>query len=71
MQLTPEQLTARRKRNVAIAWSLVAFMALMFVVTVLNLKRNIDMRMAGEVPVAQAPVTPNPAPPNPMSEATR
>lgn len=57
MQLTPEQLAARKKRNVAIAWALVAFMALIFVVTVLNLKRNIDARLAGEAPVAGAPAS--------------
>ena len=46
MRLTPEQLEARKKRNVAIAWGLVAFMVLVFVTTTLNLKRNIEARKA-------------------------
>jgi hypothetical protein len=43
-RLTPEQLQARSKRNLAIAGALVAFIVLVFGVTVLNLKRNIDAR---------------------------
>jgi hypothetical protein len=43
-RLTPEQLQARNKRNLAIAGVLVAFIVLVFGVTVLNLKRNIDAR---------------------------
>ena len=43
-RLTPEQLKARSKRNLAIAGALVAFIVLVFSVTVLNLKRNIDAR---------------------------
>jgi hypothetical protein len=43
-RLTPEELTARKKRNLAIAGALVVFMVLVFSVTVLNLKRNIDAR---------------------------
>lgn len=35
--LTPEEEAARKKRNIAIAWSLVAFMALVFAITVLRL----------------------------------
>lgn len=46
MRLTPEQLEARKKRNVAIAWGLVAFMVLVFVTTTLNLKRNMEARKA-------------------------
>lgn len=46
MRLTPEELAARKKRNLAIAGALVAFMALVFTVTILNLKRNIDARAA-------------------------
>ena len=42
--LTPEELSARNKRNLAIAGALVAFIVLVFTVTVLNLKRNIDAR---------------------------
>ncbi|RZJ32285.1 MAG: hypothetical protein EON85_01580 [Brevundimonas sp.] len=43
-QLTPAELTARKKRNLAIAGALVAFMVIVFSVTILNLKRNIDAR---------------------------
>ncbi|MDP3803775.1 hypothetical protein [Brevundimonas sp.] len=43
-RLTPEELSARNKRNLAIAGALVAFIVLVFAVTVLNLKRNIDAR---------------------------
>jgi hypothetical protein len=52
MRLTPEQLAARKRRNLAIAGALVAFIVLIFVTTVLNLKRNIETRQAGELPVA-------------------
>ena len=43
-RLTPEELQARKKRNLAIAGVLVGFILLVFAVTVLNLKRNIDAR---------------------------
>jgi len=43
-RLTPEELAARDRRNLAIAGALVAFIVLVFTVTVLNLKRNIDAR---------------------------
>ncbi|WP_439477214.1 hypothetical protein [Brevundimonas sp.] len=43
-RLTPEELSARNKRNLAIAGALVAFIVLVFAVTVLNLKRNIEAR---------------------------
>jgi hypothetical protein len=43
-RLTPQQLQARKKRNLAIAAALVGFIVLVFAVTVLNLKRNIDAR---------------------------
>ncbi|WP_292063499.1 hypothetical protein [Brevundimonas sp. UBA7664] len=43
-RLTAEELQARNKRNLAIAGALVAFIVLVFTVTVLNLKRNIDAR---------------------------
>ena len=41
-RLTPDELQARKKRNLAIAAALVGFIVLVFAVTVLNLKRNID-----------------------------
>ena len=56
-RLTPEQTAARSKRNLAIAGALVAFIVLVFVVTVLNLKRNIDARkdaLAAGAPVEYA-----------------
>ena len=43
-RLTPEDMSARNKRNLAIAGALVAFIVLVFAVTVLNLKRNIEDR---------------------------
>jgi len=46
MRLSSEQLASRKKRNVAIAGALVVFIVLIFTVTVLNLKRNIDARIA-------------------------
>lgn len=56
-RLTPEELQARNKRNLAIAGALVAFVVLVFTVTVLNLKRNIEARadaMAAGQPVEYA-----------------
>lgn len=41
MQLTPEELKARKRRNLAIAFGLVAFMALVFITTVLRLQANV------------------------------
>ena len=43
-RLTPQEMSARNKRNLAIAGALVAFIVLVFAVTVLNLKRNIEAR---------------------------
>jgi hypothetical protein len=56
-RLTPEELSARGKRNLAIAGALVVFIVLVFAVTVLNLKRNIDARkdaIAAGAPVEYA-----------------
>ena len=53
-RLTPAELSARSKRNLAIAGALVAFILLVFAVTILNLKRNIDARK--EAIAAGAPV---------------
>ena len=41
MRLTPEELKARKRRNNAIALGLVAFMALVFVTTLLRLQANV------------------------------
>jgi hypothetical protein len=46
MRLTPEQLAARKKRNLAIAGALVVFIVLVFTTTVLKLKGNMDERQA-------------------------
>ena len=53
-RLTPAELSARNRRNLAIAGALVGFIVLVFAVTVLNLKRNIDARK--EAIAAGAPV---------------
>ena len=42
MRLTPEQLSARKKRNVALAVALAAFIVLVFATTVLKLQGNQD-----------------------------
>lgn len=54
MRLTPDQLAARKKRNLAIALGLVVFMVLVFAATVLNLRRNIEVRAALERDVIEA-----------------
>ena len=41
MRLTPEELKARKRRNIAIALGLVAFMVLVFVTTLLRLQANV------------------------------
>lgn len=46
MQLTPEELTARKRRNIALAWVLVAFMVLVFTTTFLRMQNN--QRQAAE-----------------------
>jgi hypothetical protein len=43
-RLTPEELAARKKRNVAIACALVGFIVLVFLTTVFNLRRNMAAR---------------------------
>ena len=49
--LTPEQVSARGKRNVAIAISLLAFVTLVFFATYARLTGNIDTRVQdGTVP---------------------
>ncbi len=53
MRLTPEELAARNRRNVAIAAGLVVFIILVFGVTVLKLANNADDRDAA-TPVAVA-----------------
>ncbi len=41
VKLTPEQEAARKRRNVAIFWSLIAFIVLIFVTTVVRLSGNV------------------------------
>ena len=58
IRLTPDELTARKRRNLAIAGALVAFIVLVFVSTVLNLQRNIAARKAMQETTAAAGVNP-------------
>lgn len=44
MRLTPEQLSSRNRRNLAIAGALVAFIVLVFATTLLRMKSNMDER---------------------------
>ena len=46
MRLTPEELSARKRRNLALAGALVAFIVLVFATTVLKMKGNMDDRQA-------------------------
>jgi hypothetical protein len=46
MRLTPEQLSSRNRRNLAIAGALVAFIVLVFATTLLRMKSNMDERQA-------------------------
>jgi hypothetical protein len=47
VKLTDEQRAAQKKRNSAVALSLIAFMALIFTITVLRLSQNIAAGSAG------------------------
>lgn len=42
VELNEDQIAARKKRNVAIAWSLVGFMVVIFLVTVARLSQNVS-----------------------------
>jgi len=53
MRLTPEQLSARKKRNMALAGALVAFIVLVFATTVLRMKGNMDERQAAAAAASQ------------------
>jgi len=44
MRLTPDQLSSRKRRNLALAGALVAFIVLVFTTTVLKMKGNLDDR---------------------------
>lgn len=61
--LTPEELTARKRRNVWIALGLVAFMVLVFATTLLRMQRNLHEQQAIDAAAAvtaqqQAPAAP-------------
>ena len=58
MRLTPEELAARKKRNMALASALVVFIVLVFAVTILKLQGNRDdaARTAAAVQAAAQPV---------------
>lgn len=55
MRLTPEQLSSRKRRNLAIAGALVAFIVLVFATTLLRMKSNMDERQAAAAAAAAAP----------------
>jgi len=44
MRLTPQELSARKKRNLALAGALVVFIVLVFTTTMLKMKGNLDDR---------------------------
>ena len=44
MRLTPVELSARKKRNLALAGALIVFIVLVFTTTVLKMKGNLDDR---------------------------
>lgn len=62
VQLTPEQLNARNRRNVFIALGLVAFIVLIFTTTFLRMQRNLAERNAQQAIAGQG-VTVAPAAP--------
>lgn len=58
MQLTPEELAARKRRNIAMAWALVAFMALVFTTTFLRMQSNQRQSAAAHQAAVAAAGTP-------------
>jgi hypothetical protein len=42
--MSPEEIAARKKRNLAIAWSLFAVMVLIFLITVVQLRGDVMKR---------------------------
>ena len=57
IQLTPQEVTSRKRRNLAIAAALVGFIVLVFLVTVLNLQRNVADREAAQAAAAAPSAT--------------
>ncbi len=72
IQLTDEQVRARKRRNLAIALGLVGFIVLVFLATMINLKRNTEARKAAEAAAVATLERADPAlPPAPQPEAER
>lgn len=69
IQLTDEQVRARKRRNVAIALGLIGFIVLVFLTTVLNLRRNTQARHAAEAAAAATLERADPALPPPVEAA--
>lgn len=64
IRLTPEELAARKRRNVWIALGLVAFMVLLFTTTFLRMQHNQQAARQAQNPVpAAVPVQPGEARP--------
>ena len=57
MRLTPEELSARKRRNRALAGALAVFIVLVFTTSVLKMKGNMDDRQAAAAAAGQ-PVGP-------------
>lgn len=53
LTMTPEELAARKRRNVWIALGLVAFMVLVFATTLLRMQRNLHAQQAIDAAAAQ------------------
>ncbi|MET4685328.1 hypothetical protein [Brevundimonas faecalis] len=80
VKLTDEQVRARKRRNVAIALGLLAFIAVVYLITVSRMHANTTERRAAEAaavgvieradPALPAPVQPD-APAAPAGEGTR
>lgn len=58
IRLTDEQVRARKRRNLALAGGLIGFIVLVFLATMINLKRNVEARKAVAVAAVSAPATP-------------
>lgn len=69
IQLTDEQVRARKRRNVAIALGLIGFIVLVFLTTVMNLRRNTQARHAAEAEAAATVQRADPALPPPVEAA--
>lgn len=61
MRLTPEELAARKRRNIALAWALVGFMALVFTTTFLRMQHNRAEAVARQAVLAAQATAQTPA----------